>query len=77
MENTKDKSRSENFRNCYKFTFTKGLSKFSSSSWFGRHDLIIFKINVMRLALEAGVLSDLAGDIVNKERDSTQKPSFV
>ena len=31
----------------------------------------------MRLALEAGVLSDLAGDIVNKERDSTQKPSFV
>ena len=31
----------------------------------------------MRLALEAGVLSDLAGGTVNKERDSTQKPSFV
>ena len=39
--------------------------------------MVIFKINVMRLALEAGVLSDLAGGIVNKERDSTQEPSFV
>ena len=31
----------------------------------------------MRLALEAGVLSNLAGGTVNKEKGSTRGPSFV
>ena len=77
QDTQKDKSCSENFRFCYKFAFTKGLSKSSSSSWLRRHDLVIFGINVVRLALEVRILSDLAGGTVNKEKGSTRRPSFV